>query len=126
MDFSGRTACEAHINDNWEGVPCDGLPAITNMKLIAATWTTMPIESQKVVSKLWTYWELSNDSSYKHTSISVIRDCTGVLVPEFFWGDKKNEQLGWVPIPVDTSPLVQWLVDSGIAEDERFLLHYWW
>jgi hypothetical protein len=128
LEYSGKTSCYAHKHN--PSAPCDGGPAISNVTLIEAQWSNMPIEVYEEVQHLWRYLEYGNDVYYYEFTLNdfeeMIGEDDGIQIETWHWGPTREEQIGWVKGNSKLPYLTQWLNEQGFEKDQHLLLHYWW
>lgn len=102
-------------------------PALHKMWVLDAQWTDIPPEVEEVVKNLWRYHELGNDRYMLRQSIEDLLETNeGFVCDQWLWGKTPEEQLGWVPTPSSLLPLVEYLREKGIPDDEQIIIHWWW
>lgn len=99
------------------------VPALTKQWVLDAQWTDCPLDVEAVVKDLWRYHELGNDKYMLRSSINSLRElvAAGEEVNKF---DEVKREWGYTPIVVQ--PLIDYLIEKGIPEDEVIIIHWWW
>ncbi len=111
------------------------VPALKKQWVLDAQWTDCPEDVETVIKHLWRYYELGNDNYMLRRSINDLLEMTDdhedesvieITVEQWFWGETDEEKKGWVEAPASLTPLIQYLREKGIADDEQVILHWWW
>lgn len=99
------------------------VPALTKQWVLDAQWTDCPLDVEQVVKDLWRYHELGNDKYMLRASIDSLRELVtaGEEVNKF---DEVKREWGYTPLVVQ--PLIDYLIEKGIPEDEVIIIHWWW
>lgn len=101
-------------------------PALRQEWVLHAQWSDMPKDAVSVVEKIWSIFEYGNDHYYMNTCLSEIEDMQGRPAEEFVWGSTEEERKGWVTVPLDVTPLTDFIKTYNIDPKQPFLLHWWW
>lgn len=104
------------------------VPALKQQWVLDAQWTDCPVEIEEIVKNLWRYHELGNDNYMLRRSINDFLEIEqdGFEVEQWFWGETEEEKKGWVVAPASLQPLIDYLREKGIPDDEDIIIHWWW
>lgn len=102
------------------------VPAFKKQWVLDAQWTDCPPEIEEIVKALWRQLEFGNDHFMFRTSARDLADWdleneTFEPAPEL--GEHRHK---WVKRPMDITPLVEYIKQAGIPEDEQIIIHWWW
>lgn len=102
-------------------------PALSKIWVLQTTWTDLSVELQEIVSGLWRTFERGNDYYIIKTSVADLAEMQddGITAEKWYWGETEEEKRGWVKEPLDLQPLIDYLEEKGVGEEEVWL-HLWW
>lgn len=103
-------------------------PALHKMWVLDAQWTDLPKDIEDIISNLWGYHGLGNDNYMLRRSINnfVDQEKDGFECEQWFWGETQEEQKGWVVSSCSLQPLIDYLREKEIPDDEEIIIHWWW
>lgn len=96
-------------------------PALHKMWVLDAQWTDCPLDVYQIIRRLWTVHNLGNDVYILRRSIDDLLELEDLFTEE--WDNQKRE---YVTEPLDIYPLIKYLRDKGIPDDEDIIIHWWW
>lgn len=101
-------------------------PALTKIWVLQTTWTDLSVELQEIVSGLWRNRELGNDNYIYKTSCADLAEMQeeGITAEKWYWGETEEEKRGWVEEPLNLQPLIDYLEEKGVGNEEVWL-HLW-
>lgn len=116
------------MSDDWVKMGYGNTPALSKIWVLQTTWTDLSVELQDIVGALWRTAELGNDNYIYKTSIIDLAQMSdkGVTAQKWYWGETKEEQIGWIEEPLDIKPLITYLEEKDIGVKEEVWLHLWW
>lgn len=110
-------------------------PALNKQWVLDAQWTDCPSEIEKIVKAIWHWRELGNDNYMFRATLAEFKafDTDAYDIQYENWEELPEEQKalsgrerGWVKRPVIFKPLVDYLVERGVVDDDEVILHWWW
>lgn len=102
--YSGRTSSYSHKHAGWEERQPDGPKAVRKVTFVDAQWSDMPVEIESIIKNLWRRYELGNDHYILKSSINDLLE-----------SDTDSDL-----------PLIDYLREQGVADDEQIIIHWWW
>ena len=104
------------------------VPALKKQWVLDAQWTDCPVDVEEVIKNLWRTYELGNDHYMLRISIKDLqeKEDSGYEAEKWFWGEKDEDKKGWITVPSSLMPLIQYIRDAGIPDDEQIIIHWWW
>jgi hypothetical protein len=129
VEYSGRTSSYEHKHGFDPSIPSTEInQGVKKVWMLDAQWSTCPVEVENEVKELWRYWELGNDDYMARRSINDLLEMkeNGFTVERWYWGEKREEQLGWVKEPGSVDIIIQYLREQGVPDDEDVIIHWWW
>lgn len=97
------------------------VPALKKQWVLDAQWTDCPPEVEEVVRALWRAYELGNDNYMLRLTVDQFEQFEEEGFETEVWEDTK-----WIKKPISLKPLIDYIRDAGIPDDEQVIIHWWW
>jgi hypothetical protein len=121
ITWSGKTSSFHH---KWNDTPNspDEKEGLRKVWFLDAQWSTCPIEVENSVKQLWSYNELGNDKYMLKRSVD------DLIELRYSLGGKPPEYPGYLTRGevINVDPLIQYIREHGIPDDEEVVIHWWW
>ena len=104
------------------------VPAFKKQWVLDAQWTDCPPEVVEIVEALWRFHELGNDKYILRYDLNYYQELEdeGFNAEVFKWGEAPEDRIGWIKEPMSLKPLINYVKAAGLADDEEFIIHWWW
>jgi len=102
------------------------VPALKKMWVLDAQWTDCPPEVEHIIKAFWRQLELGNDNFMFRRSINELKDWelySEDFVPAPELGENRHK---WEKNPCPVEPLLNYLREKGVGDDEEVIFHWWW
>jgi len=110
-------------------------PALKKQWVLDAQWTDCPPEVEKVIVGLWSWKELGNDNYMIRNTLGEFKawntSSYDITVQEWQELPESQKSLsglgwGWVSTKLDMQPLIDYLEQNDVKDDDQVILHWWW
>lgn len=101
-------------------------PAFQQYWVLDAQWTDCPLEVEADVKKIWSFKELGNDKYMWRGSIRDLEDMAELGSDPDYSYQEYVEGEGWKHVPLNLDSLIAYVKAQGRADDEDFIIHWWW
>lgn len=121
--WSGKTSSYHH---KWNDTPNpEGEEAgLRKVWFLDAQWSTCPVEVENQVKDLWRLYECGND---KYIIKMDMKELINMAEnPHDYCAVERRVDGKWVEGPIDVTAILQYARETGVQDDERIIIHWWW